>query len=84
MKEQYVFPAVFTEEPLGISIEFPDLPGCLPCADNYEQAFRNAREALHLHLTGMIDDGEKIPAPSKLANIPLEAGSALALIETQI
>ena len=84
MKETYVFPAIFTQESAGIAIEFPDLPGCLPCADNYTQAFHHAREALHLHLSGMIEDGESIPMPSKLENIRLEDGAALALIETQL
>ena len=40
---RYIFPAVFTEEPQGISIFFPDLPGCLPCADDFDEAFKNAR-----------------------------------------
>ena len=82
--KNYVFPAIFFEEPCGIGVVFPDLPGCVTQDDDYEHAFRCAREALHLHLTGMIEDGEKIPSPSKLAAIPLETGSALALIETQI
>ena len=59
--KNYIFPAIFTEEDRGISIEFPDLPGCLPCARDYDQAFRNAREAMNLHLSCMIEDGEEIP-----------------------
>lgn len=82
--KRYVFPAVFTQEDVGIAIEFPDLPVCLPCADDYEQAFHHAKEALQLHLRGMIEDGEQIPTPSKLASIPHEFDEALALIETQI
>lgn len=31
-KDRYVFPAIFDYGDDGISIEFPDLPGCLPCA----------------------------------------------------
>ena len=33
LKDRYSFVAVFTYEDDGISIEFPDLPGCYPCAD---------------------------------------------------
>lgn len=33
MKDTYIYPAVFDISNDGISIEFPDLPGCLPCAD---------------------------------------------------
>ena len=40
MKEYFAFPAVFTEEEKGISIIFPDLPGCISCADNWRQALK--------------------------------------------
>ena len=33
MKDRYSYVAVFTYEEDGIVIEFPDLPGCYPCAD---------------------------------------------------
>ena len=82
--KHYVFPAVFSEEPAGIAIFFPDLPGCLPCAKDYTKAFHNAKEALHLHLNGMIEDKEEIPKPSQLKSITLGENEALALIETQI
>ena len=82
--ENYIFPAAFTKEPAGIAIEFPDLPGCLSCADNYRQAFRCAKEALHLHLCGMIRDEEEIPVPSEIENLKAPAGTMLMLIETQI
>lgn len=82
--KKYIFPAVFSEESVGIAIFFPDLPGCLPCASDYEQAFHNAGEALNLHLSCMIEDGEEIPKPSRLRSIKLNEGEALALIETQI
>jgi hypothetical protein len=32
MNDKYIFPAILTYADDGISIEFPDLPGCLPCA----------------------------------------------------
>ena len=82
--KHYVFPAIFTQEERGISIEFPDLPGCLPCADDFQDAFHNAKEALHLHLRGMIADNEKVPAPSRLETIKVGEGSALTLIETRL
>ena len=82
--KHYAFPAVFTQEDRGISIEFPDLPGCLPCADNLQEAFHNAKEALHLHLRGMITDKEKVPMPSRVETIKLHENSALAVIKVQL
>ena len=81
MKDTYVFPAVFHVADDGISIHFPDLPGCLPCADTMEIAFRNAKEALQLHLYGMEEDGEEIPEPSRVDHISLESCETLAMIE---
>ena len=40
MKDRYSFIAVFDVEDDGISIEFPDLPGCLPCAETMEEALK--------------------------------------------
>ncbi|MBP5212702.1 MAG: type II toxin-antitoxin system HicB family antitoxin [Pyramidobacter sp.] len=53
MKDTCIYPAIFDFADDGISIEFPDLPGCLPCAHSQEEAVKNAREALGLHLWGM-------------------------------
>lgn len=39
MKDLYSYPAIFTQDKNGVAIEFPDLPGCLPCLENIERAF---------------------------------------------
>lgn len=77
----YAFPAFFYYDDDGISIEFPDLPGCLPCAQTSEEAFHNAKEALGLHLFGMEQDGEPIPEPTPVKELHPEAGAALAMVE---
>lgn len=74
MKDFFTFPAIFQVADDGISITFPDLPGCLPCADTMEDAFANAKEALQLHLYGMEEDSEPIPEPSP-NQLPFPAGS---------
>lgn len=81
MKDTYVFPAIFHDDPDGISITFPDLPGCLPCADSMEEAFRNAKEALQLHLFGMEEDNEEIPLPSRVSELHCEENESIAMIE---
>ena len=82
--EKYSFIAMFTREPVGIAVEFPDLPGCLSQGDDYREAFLNAKEALHLHLVGMIMDGEEIPQPSKFEDLDLSKDKVFSLIEIQI
>ena len=81
MKDTYIFPAYFETNEDGITIFFPDLPGCLPCADTLEEAFQNAKEALQLHLYGMEEDGELIPAPSKISELKPQANQLVALID---
>lgn len=81
MKDNYVYPAVFEQEENGVAIFFPDLPGCLPCAETIEEAFKNAKEALQLHLYGMEEDGEEIPAPSNPAEVKCEENQYLVAIE---
>ena len=48
------------------SVEFPDLPGCVTAGKTLDEARDFAREALSLHLQGLAEDGEAIPAPSSL------------------
>ena len=81
MKEHYLYPAIFHFADDGISIEFPDLSGCLSCADTEEEALAMAKEALQLHLYGMEEDGDTIPEPSNLRNIQLEPNEVVISIE---
>jgi predicted RNase H-like HicB family nuclease len=81
--DRYSFIALFNYEENGIAIEFPDLPGCYPCADknDTDMALKNAKEALGLHIWGMEQDGEPIPTPSKITDLTLEAHQVPVLIE---
>jgi len=80
-KDRYVYPAVFHYAADGISVEFPDLPGCLTCGDTTEEALSMAKEALELHLYGMERDTDEIPSPSDLINIQLESNERIVFIE---
>ena len=54
--------AVFeTDERPGISVYFPDVPGCVSCGDSFDHALQMAKEALALHIYGMEKDGEALP-----------------------
>ena len=81
MKDTYIYPAVFDYAEDGISIEFPDLPGCLPCADTTEEAVKNAKEAMKLHLYGMEQDGDEIPEPTPIDKIKAEKNQAIILVD---
>ncbi len=57
--------AIFEPTEAGYSVYFPDLPGCISFGKNFEEAQKEAADALRLHLYGMEKDGEEIPLPSK-------------------
>ncbi|MCI8409805.1 MAG: type II toxin-antitoxin system HicB family antitoxin [Lachnospiraceae bacterium] len=82
-KNRYSFVAVFSYDDDGICIEFPDLPGCCPCADkdDTEMAIKNAHEALGLHLFGMEQDEELIPEPTSIRDIELKEHEVPVLID---
>ncbi len=82
MKDRYSYVAVFTYDEDGIVIEFPDFPGCYPCADNddTEGALKNAQEALGLHIWGLEQDGEILPEASNITQLSLETNQIPVLI----
>ena len=60
--------AVFeTDETPGISVYFPDVPGCVSCGNTFDHALHMAKEALSLHIYCMEKDGDS--APARLDNI---------------
>ena len=77
----YTYPAVFSYDNDGISIEFPDLPGCLSCAHTSEDAFKRAKEALGLHLFGLEQEDIPIPVPSHVQDLHPEAGMTVTMID---
>ncbi len=50
-------------------VDFPDFPGCVTAGTNPEEARELALEALCMHIEGMIEDGEPIPAPSPIEKV---------------
>jgi predicted RNase H-like HicB family nuclease len=68
-------------------VDFPDFPGCITAGETLEDARRMAAEAVQLHIEGMIEDGEPIPAPSRLDDImadPHHRDAVAVLIDAQV
>ncbi len=64
--------AVFEPVATGYSVYFPDLPGCVSYGEDFEEAQKQAADALGLHLYGMEKDGDEIPTPSKVPQVDTE------------
>ncbi|MEG2362535.1 MAG: type II toxin-antitoxin system HicB family antitoxin [Terrisporobacter sp.] len=80
-KDIYIFLAVLSFDDDGVSVEFPDLPGCITCGDTTEDAIKNAKEALGLHIYGLEEDNELIPEPTNIKDLKLENNEIPILIE---
>ena len=61
--------AVHKDSKSDFGVSFPDFPGCVTAGSSIDEAKDMAHDALSLHIKGMLEDGESIPAPSKLEDI---------------
>jgi len=60
------------EDGSDYGVSFPDFPGCITAGATVDEAKDMAIEALHLHIEGMVEDGEPVPTPLSLDTIMTE------------
>jgi predicted RNase H-like HicB family nuclease len=58
------YAVIYEKGPTSIGAYVPDLPGCIAVAKTTEEVEQLIREAMELHIAGMIEDGEAIPEPT--------------------
>ena len=79
--ERYFYPAVFTfEAGKEIAVDFPDL-GVATSGTNEDDALLSARELLGIVMAGLEEDNEPIPLPTPLADVKLEKGEQVVLVD---
>jgi predicted RNase H-like HicB family nuclease len=76
------YPAIIHKDAASdYGVSFPDFPGCVTAAASAEAAVVEAREALQLHVDGMLEDGAPLPAPSPLdAVVELAEGGIVTVV----
>ena len=84
MKDYYAFPAIFNYADDGITITFPDLPGCISEADSDEEAIKNAEDALASRIYADEDDKTPIPIPSNLIQLNVEPNQRVMLVSVDM
>lgn len=77
---KYVYPAVFTEEESGYSINFPDLESCYTSAETLEEGIEMANDVLCLVLYHMEEDGKAIPPASEIRSVACGENDFVTLI----
>ena len=75
---RYAYPAELLEEPDGITVTFPDIPGAITCGDTREDALERAEDALVSMMAALVEDKQPIPRPSPARGGPLISVPALA------
>jgi Uncharacterized conserved protein len=80
-KNRYNYIAIFHLADDGVSVSFPDLPRCLTYAADTEEALKNAKEALGLHIWELEQEESDIPEPTQLEKIKLEECDIPVLVE---
>lgn len=66
---KYVFPAIYTKEDNGLSVDFPDIDGCFTCGKDLQEAIFMAEDALSLMLCHFEEQGREIPAATPIDEI---------------
>ncbi len=63
----------------GFGAYVPDLPGCAAAGATVKETEDLIREGIRLHVEGMLEDGEAVPAPSSVAlnvRVTISSGQA--------
>ena len=78
------YPALIHKEDNAYWLEFPDIEGCQTFAETLDELLEYAREALGAHCGVLLDNGEKLPVPSKFADIKRGADDIVAVVRAPI
>ncbi len=62
------YPVVLhTDDGVRYGVTVPDLPGCFSGGDSFDEALESVREAIELHLDGLVEDGGDVPQASDVS-----------------
>jgi len=78
----YVYPAIFKPNPKGgYTADIPDMPGCVTFGKTLEDALKTIKNALCVRLCTLEDEKTKPPRATHPAEIILQDGAFMALID---
>ena len=68
------YPVVIHKDPASdFGVTVPDLPGCFSAGTTIEEALVMAKEAIELHIEGLVAEGAAVPEPSPIERIRADA-----------
>jgi predicted RNase H-like HicB family nuclease len=69
---KYRYPIVIEKAEHNYSAYLPDIDGCVTTGQTPEEVVKNMQEALRLHLSSMLEDGDPLPPPSTVDYVEVE------------
>jgi predicted RNase H-like HicB family nuclease len=69
MATKYYLGIVEKDVNSAFGIWFPDMPGCFPAADEFDDLPRVAAEILRQHVEALESNGRPVPAPRSIAEV---------------
>jgi predicted RNase H-like HicB family nuclease len=58
------YAVIIEKGPTSYGAHVPDLPGCVAVGDSVAEVKRLIREAVELHIDGLVEDGLPVPEPT--------------------
>lgn len=77
---KYAYPAVFTQEDAGFSVNFPDFESCYTSGETIEESLEMAEDVLCLTLYRMEEKGALVPKPSPVSSVAAGADEFVSLV----
>lgn len=65
--KQYHFPIIIEQNKDGFFVFCPELQGCYSQGRTYEEAVKNIKDAIKLHIADRFSAREKMPAPALIS-----------------
>lgn len=59
---------IIERAPRNFAAYSPDLPGCVATGDTEDETLESMRQAIAMHLEGLVEQGEPIPPPTTTAD----------------
>jgi len=75
------YPVILEKTNEGYSTYIPNLKGCVSFGKDIDEAIKNTKEALTLHVSGMIEDKERAPSFDTDAVQKEAKGNFVAFVE---
>lgn len=81
---KFIYPAIIHDDSDGFWSEFPDLEYTSSTGATLTELITNAQEAMELYILGALEDGQSLPTPTSVRNLPCTDSSYPTLVQTDI